>query len=119
MYANHLSDDELLTKLRAKYERTVPGQCPHCGTAVTVEEHEGGYPLPWSCPVGLQALKQAREQGSDAATLEAAEAHWQASRWEDFRRVGDRRVMELIERYEQLRAQLMAGASAQEVHLAA
>ncbi len=111
MYANPISDDELLAKLRAKYDRTVPGHCPHCGTAVTVDEHKGGYPLPWSCPVGLKALQDARAQGADEPTLEAAQAHWQASRWEDYRRVGDRRVMELIERYEQLRAQAAATAA--------
>lgn len=103
MTSSALTDDELLAKLRAKYTRTIPGNCPTCGTPVTVEDHPGGYPLPWSCPVGLQAWQAAQGAETDEATRQAAQAHWQSSRWEDYRRVGDRRVMELIERYEQLR----------------
>lgn len=103
MSSSTLSDEELLARLRAKYTRAVPGCCPTCGQAVTVEEHPGGYPLPWSCPEGLQAWKAAQAPGVDEAQRQAALAHWQTSRWEDYRRVGDRRVMELIERYERLR----------------
>lgn len=103
MTSSALTDDELLAKLRAKYTRTVPGNCPTCGAPVAVENHQGGYPLPWSCPAGLQAWQAAQAAETDEATRQAAQAHWQASRWEDYRRVGDRRVMELIERYEQLR----------------
>lgn len=97
-----LSDEELLAKLRAKYDRTTPGHCPTCGAAVTVEDHAGGYPLPWSCPAGLLAWQEAQGQETSEAQRQAALAHWQSSRWEDYRRVGDRRVMELIERYERL-----------------
>lgn len=97
-----LSDEELLAKLRAKYDRSIPGHCPTCGTAVTVEDHPGGYPLPWSCPVAQEALRATQAPEVSQAQKQEALTHWQASRWEDYRRVGDRRVMELIERYERL-----------------
>lgn len=103
MSSSALSDEELLTRLRAKYTRAVPGNCPTCGLPVTVEDHPGGYPLPWSCPVGLAAWQAAQAPGASDAQRQAAREHWESSRWEDYRRVGDRRVMELIERYERLR----------------
>lgn len=99
MYVTDLPDDTLLEQLRAKYERTAPGHCPQCGTVVEVEPHEGGYPLPWACPVAREELDAARARGASQEELQPLLAHWESSRWEDFRRLGDRRVMELIRRY--------------------
>jgi hypothetical protein len=104
MATDILTDDELLAKLRAKYERTVPGNCPHCGTPVVVEDHPGGYPLPWACPRAIEELKAARDAGVSDEALAPILEHWQVSRWEDYRRQGDRRVMELIARYEALKS---------------
>ena len=103
MFSEEMSDTELLAQLKAKYERTRPGDCPVCGTHVVVEPHAGGYPLPWVCPTGKKALAKAVEEGASAEVIAELEAHVKASRWEDFRRVGDRRVMELIARYEALK----------------
>ncbi len=103
-FSEDMSDDELLGQLKAKYERLPPGPCTTCGAQVVVEPHAGGYPLPWVCPVGKKALAEAEAAGADGALIEELQAHVAKSRWEDFRRVGDRRVMELILRYEALMA---------------
>lgn len=103
MFTDEMSDDELLVQLKAKYVRTRPGDCPTCGAHVVVEPHAGGYPLPWVCPVGKKALDEAIERGAEPAVIEGLQEHVAKSRWEDFRRVGDRRVMELIARYEALK----------------
>lgn len=103
MFSEEMSDTELLAQLKAKYERTRPSDCPVCGSYVVVEPHGGGYPLPWVCPAGKKALAKAIEEGASAEAIADLEAHVKASRWEDFRRVGDRRVMELIARYEALK----------------
>ena len=103
MFTDEMSDEELLAQLKAKYVRTRPGDCPTCGSHVVVEPHAGGYPLPWVCPVGKKALDEAIERGAEPAVIEELQEHVAKSRWEDFRRVGDRRVMELIARYEALK----------------
>lgn len=104
MFSPEMSDDELLVQLKAKYERVRPGDCPTCGAHVVVGQHTGGYPLPWVCPVGQQALDLAIEANAPADVLADLKVHVHKSRWEDYRRGGDRRVMELIARYEALKA---------------
>lgn len=104
MFTDTMPDEELLKQLKTKYLRPQPGNCPTCGAAVVVELHAGGYPLPWVCPVGKMALDEAKASGADAQTLQELEDHVFSSRWEDYRRIGDRRVMELISRYEALKA---------------
>lgn len=103
MLSEAMTDTDLLAQLKAKYERTPPGECPVCGAQVAVEPHAGGYPLPWICPVGKKALEEAKAASASPETIQELEDHVRHSRWEDFRRVGDRRVMELISRYEALK----------------
>lgn len=103
MFSDEMPDDELLTQLKTKYERTRPGDCPVCGAHVVIEPHGGGYPLPWVCPVAKRGLDAAHEEGASQQRIDVLQAHVAQSRWEDFRQVGDRRVMELIRRYEALK----------------
>lgn len=104
MTAVPLPDADLLTQLKAKYERSSPGHCPTCGVLVAVEPHAGGYPLPWVCPAGARALTQAVAAGAAPEDIEGLQEHVAKSRWEDYRRIGDQRVMDLISRYEALLA---------------
>lgn len=103
MFTDTMPDEELLNQLKAKYERSRPGDCPTCGAHVVVEPHAGGYPLPWVCPVGKKALDEAKAVGAAPDVIQELEHHVFKSRWEDYRRIGDRRVMELISRYESLK----------------
>lgn len=104
MFSLKLTDAELISQLKAKYERTPPGHCEVCGTTVAVEPHEGGYPLPWSCPAAREELAAAQAAGAAPEVIEALQAHIKTSRWEDFRQGGDKRVMELIARFEAQKA---------------
>lgn len=103
MFSHAMPDSELLAQLKAKYQRPSPGACPTCGAHVAVEPHAGGYPLPWVCPVAKKTLAEAQAAGAAPEAIIELEAHVANSRWEDFRQVGDRRVIELIARYEVLK----------------
>lgn len=103
MAQDNLSDDELLSKLRAKYERPSPPEpCPTCGGGLRVEAASNGFPLRWMCAAAETELLAI--QASDAEVPADLLAHLETSTWEDFRPVGDARVVELIARYERLKA---------------
>ncbi len=119
MFAATTTDDELLAQLKAKYERTPPGDCPVCAARVAVEPHAGGYPLPWVCPDAKKALDAAVAAGAPLEALAPLHEHVRLSRWEDFRQVGDQRVMQLISRFEALKARARSGTTNHGRHVAA
>jgi len=98
-----MKEGELLEKLERKYERPTPGVCVVCCGKLTIAHSGGGLPLRWVCE---EALAQV---GSDD---EQAQSHLDESACLDYRRVGDARVMQLIEMYRDLRAKVPADEAA-------
>lgn len=96
-----LSDDDLLGKLQAKYERTSPGACSVCAAPLSVQHKGGGLPLTWACTAAALQISSL-PAGTDQAPHQA---HLEASRHLDYRTVGDARVMELVHRFRKLCAQ--------------
>ena len=93
-----LSNDDLLRKLQAKYERTSPGACLVCGSTLSVQHKGGGLPLTWACTTAAELLSSLPSGADSAPHL----AHLEASRHLDYRTGGDARVMELVHRFKRL-----------------
>ena len=97
----HLSNDDLLSKLQAKYQRTSPGRCPVCSGALSVQHKGGGLPLTWACTAAAGQLASV----TAGAGSEQHRAHLEVSRYLDYRTGGDARVMELVHRFQKLAEQ--------------
>ena len=87
-------DDSLVGKLVAKYERTAPGVCSVCHGRLQIDHKGGGLPLTWVCEAAKAESESMIKDGSEPES-----EHLDESRWLDYRKVGDARVMELARRY--------------------
>ena len=87
-----IADADLVAELRKSYEPSTIPPCRVCGGKLTMASVGGGTPTAYAC--------------SDPRTPEGKMDwnHYSQSRWEDYRRGGDDRVLELLRRFETARA---------------
>lgn len=87
---------KLLEKLEKKYERPKPSPCCVCGSEMAIAHQGGGLPLRWLC-------SSAQAEKASGRVSEGLESHLSESEVMDYRKVGDGRVMQLVEMYRALR----------------
>jgi hypothetical protein len=101
------TDDDLLAELRKRYEPTDIPPCRVCGGELSLQAFGGGEPHRWACD-GFKHDAEGNPAGLKPGRR-CADDHYLQSEFVDRRQDGDAAVVELVERYTELRSLLAEG----------